>query len=121
MTRPLLLILRGAVSDAWNNGQPDEKKQVFEKWMRIHDKWAALGADLVGTLDDVMSMCGLPSLRLWNFYEIYEIPSADTVQQMLNLMREAGPEGVRVDRYFRYEAVVGPRVAAVEERLLPQG
>lgn len=111
------MIVRGAFQDAWSTATQAEKDDVFHAWIDIHREWQELGCRLVGTLDDELSMVGQPGARLWNFYSLWEIPSPGITLQLLNPFRTEEPGRIRLDRYFRFELVVGPPIVSMERAL----
>ncbi len=115
--KKLRLILRGAFVDGWTQCDQEEKNRVFNYWVGIHKKWEEMGAELITTLDDEVSMAGSPGLRMWNFYEIYEIPNLEIVKKMLDHFRIEDPEEIRLDKYFRIEAVTGFPIGSLERAM----
>ena len=113
---PWRLIVRGAFQDGWLLAEQEEKNRVFRAWLEIHHEWEALGCRLIATVDDELSMVGAPGGRLWNFYSLWEIPGPDVVYDLLNFFRRE--EGIRFDRYFRFETVVGKPIVSMERELL---
>lgn len=65
-----------------------------------------LGARLLTSFDDDFLMCGTPRSRPWSFYLVYEVHDLKTVTAMVNLFR-VPVKGIRLDRYFHVEALVG--------------
>ena len=115
------MIVRGAFQEGWTLAPQEEKDEVYAYWISLSDKWAELGAELVTTLDDELAMVGQPGTRNWNFYMIYRIPSTDIVKPLLDLYRYP-PEGeIRLDRYFRFEVVVGRPIGSLERKIHESG
>jgi hypothetical protein len=108
------MIVRGAFQDAWSVADQNEKNAVFQALKEAYQQWTALDCTLVATLDDELSMVGQPGARLWNFYSIWEIPDPAVVYELMNLFRVEDPAVIRLDRYFRLEAVVGKPIVGVE-------
>lgn len=115
--KPIRLILRGAFVPGWTQCDQEEKDRVFQYWINVHKKWEQMGARLIATLDDEISMAGSPGQRMWNFYEIYEIPDLDIVKKMLDYFRIEDPEEIRLDKYFRVEAVTGYPIGSLERAM----
>ncbi len=111
------MIVRGAFQEGWTLAPQEEKDEVFDYWTDLSTKWVEMGAELVATLDDELAMTGQPGLRQWNFYKIYRIPSLDMIKPMLDMYRYP-PEGeIRLDKYFRFEVVVGKPIGGVERKV----
>ena len=118
MTNSLRVILRGAFLPDWSNAPQSEKDEVFRIYLQIHQEWVAeLGVRFIASLDDEMMMVGPPGARLWNFYEIYAVPDIATVKQMLDSYRYPAEGRLRLDTYFRFEAVVGHAIGSLERAL----
>lgn len=115
---PWRLIVRGAFQDGWSLAPQSEKNQVFREWIAIHEEWQSLGCRLITTLDDELSMVGQPGGRLWNFYSVWEIPEPGIVYDLLNFFRTEEEGRLRLDKYFRFETVVGKPIVSMEKALL---
>jgi len=110
-------IVRGAFQEGWTQADQAEKDEVFRYWVDVHEKWAEMDVRMLATLDDELAMSGLPGARLWNFYEVYKIPRLDIVKEMLDMYRYP-PEGeIRLDKYFRFEVVVGRPIRSLERKM----
>jgi hypothetical protein len=114
---PWRMIVRGAFQDAWSTASQDDKDRVFRTWIDIHEQWQAKGCRLIATLDDELSMVGQPGARLWNFYSIWEIPDPAITLELLNPFRTEDSSIVRLDRFFRFELVVGKPIVSMERAL----
>jgi hypothetical protein len=112
------MIVRGAFQDGWSLADQPEKDEVFHAWIDIHKEWQALGCRLVTTLDDELNMVGQPSGRLWNFYSVWEIPDPGIVFDLLNFFRTEEPGRIRLDKYLRFETVVGKPISSMEKALV---
>lgn len=115
---PWRLMVRGAFQDGWSLAEQAEKDQVFKEWIEIHKEWQALGCRLIATVDDELSMVGQPGSRLWNFYSLWEIPEPGIVYDLLNFFRTEQPGKLRLDKYFRFETLVGKPIVSMEKALL---
>lgn len=111
------MIVRGAFQDAWSTATQQEKNDVFHAWVEIHKDWQTKGCRLIATLDDEVNMVGQPGARLWNFYSIWEIPSPEVTLELLNPFRTEDTNVIRLDRFFRFELVVGPPIGSLERAL----
>ena len=114
---PWRMIVRGAFQDAWSTATQQEKDDVFHAWIDIHREWQERGCTLVATLDDELNLVGQPGARLWNFYSLWEIPGPQVTLELLNPFRTEDPERIRLDRYFRFELVVGTPISSMERAL----
>ena len=114
---PWRMIVRGAFQDPWSTASQEEKDAVFDEWIQIHRGWQERGCRLIATLDDELNMVGQPGARLWNFYSISEIPDPAITLELLNPFRTEDPARIRLDRYLRFELVVGTPISTMERNL----
>ena len=114
---PWRLVVRGAFQDGWLLADQAEKNEVFRTWIEIHHEWEKLGCKLISTLDDELSMVGQPGARLWNFYSLWEIPDPGVVYDLMTLFRVEEAGKIRIDKYFRFETVVGKPIVSLERAL----
>jgi hypothetical protein len=114
---PWRMLVRGAFQDPWSVATQEEKDKVFDEWIAIHREWQERGCRLIATIDDELNMVGQPGSRLWNFYSLWEIPDPAITLELLNPFRTEDPERVRLDRYFRFELVVGKPIVSLERVL----
>ncbi len=115
---PWRMIVRGAFQDGWSLADQAEKNQVFHEWIAIHKEWQALGCRLIATVDDELNMAGQPGARLWNFYSLWEVPEPGIVYDLMNFFRTEESGRLRLDKYFRFETVVGKPIVSMEKELL---
>lgn len=102
---PKRAILLGAMTPAWYDiATDDERARVIGRFHTLMDEWCELGARVVGTLDDDLFMVGEP--RTFTFYLLFDVDDAQVVIDMIQRLREP-VDGIRMDRYARFEAHVG--------------
>jgi hypothetical protein len=98
-------ILLGAMTPAWYDlATDDDRARVTDRFHKLMDEWRELGAQVVGTLDDDLFMVGEP--RSFTFYLLFEVDGPQVVIDMIQRLREP-VDGIRMDRYARFEAHVG--------------
>ena len=106
-TDPQRAILLGAMTPAYYEIVEDEERgRVINRFRKLMDEWRALGARVVGTLDDDLYMVGEPAGAGFTFYLLFEIDSPQTVIDMIQRIREP-VNGIRMDRYVRFNARIG--------------
>jgi hypothetical protein len=104
---PRRAILLGAMTDAYYDIADDaERAKVITRFRQLVDEWLSLGARVVGTLDDDLFMVGEPGSARFTFYLLFEVNDPQVVVEMIHRVR-APIDGVRMDRYVRFEAHVG--------------
>ena len=113
--RPLRVLILGAAEPAWYQEAPDvQQEYVLPAMFSCFRRWSEeMGARCLGTFDDDLFMVGTPRTRQWSFYLLYEVPDLETITAMINLLRTP-IGGIRLDRYFRAEALVGRGFFPVE-------
>lgn len=100
-------ILLGAMTSAYYEiVDSEDRAQVIDRFRKLMEEWQELGARVVATVDDDLFMVGEPGSSRFTFYLVFEIDSPDVVVQMIQRMREP-VDGIRMDRYARFEARVG--------------
>ena len=111
------MLICGAVIEGWTQASRREKWEVvLPALVEMHRRWKDLGATLIATLDDRIMVKGAPGGRKWNWYEMYEVPSLETLGRMTALLESpADSSAVNLYKYVRLEAVIGPPVRRFEE------
>lgn len=100
-------ILLGAMTPAWYDiAADDERARVLDRFRTVMEEWKELGARVVATLDDDLFMVGEPGSPAFTFYLIFDVDDAQVVIDMIQRLREP-VDGIRMDRYARFEAHVG--------------
>lgn len=101
------VMLLGAMTPAYyNTATEDERSAALRRFKQLVDEWKGLGARVVGTLDDDLFMVGEPGSPRFTFYLMFEVDEFATVAEMIQRLRET-VDGVRMDRYARFEAHLG--------------
>jgi hypothetical protein len=104
---PKRVILLGAMTSAYYNiVADDERERVIGRFRRLMEEWQELGARVVATLDDDLFMVGEPGSPRFTFYLMFEVDDPQVVVEMIQRTREHA-DGLRMDRYVRFEAHVG--------------
>lgn len=119
---PWRVLLRAGVIEGWTQGTSEERRDlVFPEYNEVHRKWKEMGVRMIGTLDDRLTQVGTPS-RQFGWYELYEVDDLATVGKMLDLLRHSQLGKVRLDKYMRYDALIGtPQIEAEQVfGLLPE-
>ncbi len=106
-TDPRRVILLGAMTPAYYAIESDEERaRVIQRFRGLMREWQELGARVVGTLDDDLFMVGEPGSPRFTFYLLFDVPDVQVVVDMIQRLREP-VDGMRMDRYARFEAHVG--------------
>jgi hypothetical protein len=104
---PRRAILLGAMTSAWYDiAADDERARVLDRFSTLVEEWKELGARVVATLDDDLFMVGEPGSPTFTFYLIFDVDDHQVVIDMIQRLREP-VDGIRMDRYARFEAHVG--------------
>jgi hypothetical protein len=116
--KPWRVLLRGAFLPGWSDAPQSEKDEVFREYLQIHKDWAAeLGVKFIASLDNEMLIVGPPSTREANFFELYEVPDPTVLKKMLDYYRYPKNGRMRLDKYFRFEAVIGNPIGSLERAM----
>jgi hypothetical protein len=104
---PLRAVLLGAMTGAWYEATEDDRRtRILPRFAELMDEWREIGADVLATVDDDLLMVGDPRSTGTTFYVIIEVRDLQDVVRMIQRIRE-DVNGVRLDRYMRWEARVG--------------
>lgn len=112
---PWRMLLRAGVIEGWTQGTSEERRTlIMPEYNEVHRLWSEMkGVRMIGTIDDHLTQAGTPGSRHYGWYELYEIDDLATVGKMLDLIRRSQLGKVRLDKYMRYDALIGtPQVQA---------
>ncbi len=114
-------ILLGAMTSAYYDiAVDDERARVIDRFRRLMEEWQELGARVLATLDDDLFMVGEPRSPGFTFYLIFDVDDPQVVVEMIQRLREP-VNGIRMDRYARFEAHVGRPFFLLEAAQGPGG
>jgi len=113
--RPYRIMIRGAATDAYFVSSDDEKERALRRFRAILAEWEELGARVVASLCDDVLQVGVPQPPRWVWYLLFDVDDLDVAAAMIQAAREP-VDGVRGDRFFRFELTVGRPFWAREER-----
>jgi hypothetical protein len=100
-------ILLGAMTSAYYDiVADDERARVIDRFRGLMEEWQELGARVVATVDDDLFMVGEPGSPRFTFYLTFDVDDPQVVVEMIQRIREP-VDGIRMDRYVRFEAHVG--------------
>jgi len=121
---PWRVLLRAGVIEGWTQATSEERRDlVMPEYYEMHRKWAEMeGVKMIATIDDHLTQAGTPGARHYGWYELYEIDELSSVGEMLNMIRRSQLGKVRLDKYMRYDALIGtPQIEAEQAfGLLPK-
>jgi hypothetical protein len=93
-------ILLGAMTSAYYDiATNDERARVLDRFRKLMEEWQELGARVVATVDDDLLMVGEPGSAAFTFYLIFDVDDPQVVIEPV--------DGIRMDRYARFEAHLG--------------
>jgi hypothetical protein len=106
-TTPIRALLLGSMTNAWYEASDKERRErILPRFAQMMGEWREIGANVLATVDDDLMMVGHPESTGNTFYVILEITALDDVVKMIQRIRET-VEGVRLDKYMRWEARIG--------------
>jgi len=109
-----ILVLGGGLP-AYFEASEDEKRDVFlPRFKTLLADWEGLGARVVASFCDDVLQVGPAASGAWAWYLIFEVDELDTASAMIDLVRRE-QDGVRLDRYVRFEVRIGRPFWAREE------
>ena len=109
-----ILVLGGGLT-AYFDSSEEHKRDVFLPAFRaMLAHWETMGAQVVASFCDDVLQVGPAEPGRWTWYLVFEIDDLDVAAAMMNRVRTE-VEGVRLDRYVRFEIRVGRPFWAREE------
>jgi hypothetical protein len=109
-----ILVLGGGLPSYFEASE-DEKHDVFlPRFKTLLADWEGLGARVVASFCDDVLQVGPAASGAWAWYLIFEVDELDTASAMIDLVRRE-QDGVRLDRYVRFEVRIGRPFWAREE------
>src|SRR5882672_3705489 len=101
-----ILVLGGGLP-AYFDASEEEKQNVFlPRFGALLAEWEELGARVVASFCDDVLRVGPATATSWAWYLIFDVDEVETAAKMIERVR-ADVDGVRLDRYVRFEARVG--------------
>ena len=110
-------ILMGAFQEGWLLADQAEKDKVFKYWIDTQKKWKTHDCRLICAIDNELLLVGEAPVGTYNFYQVWEIPEPSVVKDLLDYFRYPKDGGPRLDRYFRFQAVIGNPIETMDEAL----
>jgi hypothetical protein len=109
-----ILVLGGGLP-AYFEASEEEKRDVFlPRFRTLLAEWEELGARVIASFCDDVLQVGPVTAISWAWYLIFEVGELETAAKMIERVRTE-VDGVRLDRYVRFEARVGRPFWAREE------
>jgi hypothetical protein len=114
--RPYRIMVAGAALENFFAASAEEKADcVMPRFRGILAEWEALGARVVASMCDDVFQVGPTDSTHWAWYLLFDVDDLDVAAAMIQATREE-VDGVRGDRYFRFELRVGRPFWAREEQ-----
>jgi len=114
--RPYRIMIAGTATDVFFAASEEEKEErAMPRFRQILAEWERLGARVVASICDDVFQVGVARAPRWAWYLLFDVDDLDVAAAMIQATREA-VDGVRGDRYFRFELTVGRPFWAREER-----
>jgi hypothetical protein len=109
-----ILVLGGGLP-AYFEASEEEKRDVFlPRFRALLAEWEELGARVVASFCDDVLQVGPASASSWAWYLIFDLDDIATAAKMIERVRTE-VDGVRLDRYVRFETRIGRPFWAREE------
>lgn len=118
--KPYRIMMMGAPLDQLFLLSDEEKARDFlPGFKRMLANWEKLGAEVVGSITDDLLSVGAPRTLDYVWFLLFDVQSLDTVAAMINEVRRV-EDGIRLDRFIRWEARIGRPFYAREEKWAAQ-
>ena len=115
MAGPHRILVLGGGMPAYFEASEDEKRDMFLPAFRaLLATWEELGARVVASFCDDVLQVGPAAPGAWAWYLIFEVDDLDIPARMIERVRTE-VDGVRLDRYLRFEVRIGRPFWAREE------
>ena len=115
MGGPHRILVLGGGLPAYFEAPEQEKRDVFlPRFRAVLAEWEDLGARVVASFCDDVLRVGPATATAWAWYLIFEVDDLETASSMIERVR-ADVDGVRLDRYVRFEGRFGRPFWAREE------
>ena len=109
-----ILVLGGGLP-AYFEASEQEKREVFlPRFQALLAEWEKLGARVVASFCDDVLQVGPVTATSWAWYLIFDVAEFETGAKMIERVRTE-VDGVRLDRYVRFEVRFGRPFWAREE------
>jgi hypothetical protein len=109
-----VLVLGGGLP-SYFDAPEEEKRTIFQPRFRaLLAEWEELGARVVASFCDDVLQVGPVMPGAWAWYLIYDVDDFEVTARMLDAVRRE-LDGVRLDKYVRFELRLGRPFFAREE------
>lgn len=110
-----VLVLGGGLP-AYFDADEDEKQNTFlPRFRAVLAEWEALGARVVASFCDDVLQVGPVVPGAWAWYLLYDVDDFELAGQLLEAVRSPDEDGIRLDKYVRFEVRLGRPFFAREE------
>lgn len=114
--KPYRIMMMGAPLDQFFLLSDSEKEtQFLPGFKRMLANWEEMGAEVVGSITDDLLSVGQPRTLDYVWFLLFDVPSLDVVAGMINEVRRS-VDGIRLDKFIRWEARIGRPFYAREEK-----
>lgn len=107
-------MLGGGLPAYFESSEEEKEEQFRPAFRALLAGWEAAGARVVASFSDDVLQVGPAGPGHWAWYLIFEVDDVDVVAAMMKRVREE-VDGVRLDRWVRFETRIGRPFWAREE------
>jgi hypothetical protein len=119
MQKPYRVLVLGGGLAGFFEASEEEKAEVFlPAFRRLLARWEELGARVVASFCDDVLQVGPAEPGAWAWYLVFDLDDLDVAAEMIGAVREP-IDGVRLDKYVRFELRIGRPFWAREEQPSP--
>jgi hypothetical protein len=109
-----VLVLGGGLPAYFDLSENDKRDVFLPAFRALLADWKQCGARIVASFCDDVHQVGPVVPGAWAWYLIFELDDLAVAEEMINRVREE-VDGVRLDRYARFELRIGRPFWAREE------
>ncbi|MFL5927672.1 MAG: hypothetical protein ACJ77E_12135 [Gaiellaceae bacterium] len=115
MHKPYRVMVTGAALESFFGASAEEKSErALPRLRGLLAEWEELGARVVASMCDDVFQVGPTEPPRWAWYLLFDVDDLDVAAAMIQATREE-VDGIRADRYFRFELRIGRPFYAREE------
>jgi len=109
-----ILVLGGGLPGYFEASEHEKREVFLPRFRALLAEWEELGARVIASFCDDVLQVGPVTADAWAWYLIFEVDDLDVPAKMIERVR-LDVDGVRLDRYVRFEVRIGRPFWAREE------
>jgi hypothetical protein len=110
-----VLVLGGGLPAYFDADEVEKQNTFLPRFRAVLAEWEALGARVVASFCDDVLQVGPVVPGAWAWYLLYDVDDFEVAGQLLEAVRSPDEDGIRLDKYVRFEVRLGRPFFAREE------